>query len=955
MADVNKTGPLKALTWGPGARYHAPMPRTFLVDGSALAYRSFFARGPGPAFAYANSLLSLVEKEKPDFVLVAMDTPKPTFRHETYADYKATRQKTPSELIAQLPTFARIADSLGFPMYALPGWEADDIIGTVARWAREAGHEVFMVTSDKDFMQVIDDKVVMLRPAGGGEMELQGVDAVRAKFNCRPDQVIDVLALMGDNSDNVPGVPGIGEKTALKLIGQFEGLDDIYSKLDGIKPPSLQARLREGKESAYLSQDLVTIRTDAPVELQLEGLAYEGPRVDQARDLFAELDFPSLGKRLGGEAPADELTRDYHVVDTVEQYEAFLALLNGSSAFVIDLETTSLIALQAEIVGLSFSFKEGEAWYLPANLQQPLFGPGCSGATARQRVEGSPSGQDMFAPKDELIPTGTGLEGDPLILPAGSDLARFLADLRPVFENPDVAIAGQNLKYDLLVLSRYGLHPGQVAFDTMLASYVLSAHQPQHGLDYLSLKHLGVTKIPTSQLIGKGAKQISMWDVPVATCGEYACEDADMTRRLQELFAKELAGSPLDSVFREIEMPALPVLQLMETHGILVDVDLLRRLSVEMGERIAAVTAEIHELAGEEFNIASPKQLQAILFDKLTIHEELGIKRLKKTKTGFSTDASVLEQLSAHPLPAKILLHRQLSKLKGTYVDALPELVHPYSGRIHTSYNQAVAATGRLSSTDPNLQNIPIRTAEGRRIREAFIAEDGWLLLAADYSQVELRLMAHLSQDEALLEAFRSGEDIHRRTAALVFGVEPEDVDSDLRGKAKAINFGIIYGMGANRLAQQTGATNKEAAAFIEQYFETFPGVKAWLDNTRDQAREQGFVTTLSGRLRRLEGIDVADARTLAGMMNVAVNTPIQGTAADLIKIAMVAVQRRLDAENLPARMLLQVHDELVFEVEEGSEEDLRALVTEEMEGAMALDLPLVVDTGTGKNWLEAH
>ncbi|MFT7463823.1 MAG: DNA polymerase-1 [Pseudohongiellaceae bacterium] len=931
------------------------MPRTFLIDGSALVYRSFYARGPGPAYAYANSLLSLIEKESPDFALVAMDTPKPTFRHETYKEYKATRQKTPSELIGLLPTFERIAKSLGFPLYALPGWEADDVIGTVAKWAYEAGHEVFMVSADKDFMQVISEQVVMLRPVGGGENEIQGIDAVRAKFHCRPNQVTDVLALMGDSSDNVPGVPGIGEKTALKLIEKYEGLDDIYERLDTIKPPSLQSRLREGKESAYLSKDLVTIRTDAPAELTLEGMAYDGPHVDQARDLFVELDFPSLGKRLGGEAPADELSRDYHVVDTTEQYDAYLTLLNNASSFVIDLETTSLIALQAEIVGLSFSFSPGEAWYLPANLAEPLFGPSGRAKTARERADGDSGPQDMFAPKDDLAPTGNGLPGDPLVPPAGSDLARYLADLRVVFAKSTVAVAGQNLKYDLLVLSRYGLTPANIAFDTMLASYVLTAHQPQHGLDYLSLKHLGVSKIPTSDLIGKGAKQISMWDVPVATCGEYACEDADMTRRLQQLFEKELADTELGHVFREIEMPSLPVLQRMETNGILVDVELLRRLSVEMGERLSEVTKEIHELAGEEFNIASPKQLQAILFEKLTIHEELGIKRLKKTKTGFSTDASVLEQLSAHPLPAKILLHRQLSKLKGTYVDALPELVHPFSGRIHTSYNQAVAATGRLSSTDPNLQNIPIRTAEGRRIREAFIAPEGLLLLAADYSQVELRLMAHLSQDKALLEAFHSGEDIHRRTASLVFGVEPEQVDSELRGQAKAINFGIIYGMGAQRLAQQTGVSNREAAAFIEQYFETFPGVKTWLDNTRELAREQGFVTTLSGRLRKLDGIDVADARTLAGMMNVAVNTPIQGTAADLIKIAMVAVQRRLDKEGLAARMLLQVHDELVFEVPEAEVEALRTLVVEEMTGAMDLDLPLVVDTGTGKNWLQAH
>lgn len=933
------------------------MPRTFLVDGSALAYRSFYARGPGPAYAYANSLLALVEKEKPDFALVAMDTPKKTFRHETYAEYKATRQKTPPELIAQLPTFERIAGALGFPLYALPGWEADDVIGTLARQAVDAGHEVFMVTGDKDFMQVVDEHCVMYNPSKPGDPVIQGIEAVREKFHCRPDQVTDVLALMGDSSDNVPGVPRVGEKTALKLIDQYEGLDDIYDRLDDIKPASLQARLREGKDSAYLSKDLVTIRLDAPVELGLDDLEYPGPDADQARALFAELDFPSLAGRLDGGTPAaEQLAREDHVVSTVAEYEAFLEQLRAARQVVFDLETTSLVALEAEIVGLAFAFGPGEAWYLPANLAEPLFGPGERGLTARERAGESADGGDMFAAEEPGGQTsGTGLPGDPLVPPAGSDLARFLADVGPVLTDPAVDLIGQNLKYDLLVLSRYGLVPERVGFDTMLASYCLEAHQAQHGLDFLALKHLGLTKIPTSDLIGKGAKQISMWDVPVERCGEYACEDAEVTARLWKLFEERLDGSEVEHVFRDLELPLLPVLQRMETHGVLVDVDHLRRLSAEMGERIAEITTEVHELAGEEFNIGSPKQLQAILFEKLAIHEELGVKRLKRTKTGYSTDASVLEALSAHPLPAKILEHRQLTKLKGTYVDALPGLVHPGSGRIHTSYHQAVAATGRLSSSDPNLQNIPVRTAEGRRIRQAFVAPEGSLLLAADYSQVELRLMAHLSGDEALQEAFHSGEDIHRRTAALIFDVPPDEVDGALRGRAKAINFGIIYGMGAQRLSQQTGVSLKEAQAFIESYFETFPGVKAWLDGTRERAREEGFVSTLSGRRRRLDGIETADGRTMAALMNIAVNTPIQGTAADLIKRAMIVAQQRLDASDLGARMILQVHDELVFEVPEDELESVRELAVEAMASAMELDVPLVVDTGHGRDWLTAH
>ncbi len=943
----------------------AMAPRTFLIDGSALAYRSFYARGPGPVYAYCNSLLALMEKEKPDFALVAMDTPKPTFRHDTYAEYKATRQKTPEELIKQLPTFERIARALGFEVYGLDGWEADDVIGTLAVDAAAQGHEVFIVTGDKDFMQVISETISMYNPTRpGAEPELQGFDAVREKFNCRPDQVIDVLALMGDSSDNVPGVPRVGEKTAKTLIGDYEGLDDIYAHIDDVKPPGLQKRLIEGKDLAYLSRDLVTIRLDAPHTLKLDELAYSGPNDSEARELFVELDFPSLVDRLGASETTD-VERAYHVVSTREEYDTFLTKLRANKTIVFDLETTSLTALEAEIVGLAFSFEEAEGWYLPANLVEPIFGPGDRGLTARERMstDARPADDATAGLFDESptpsaggTTTGTGVDDDPLVPPPGSDLARFLADVGPVLTSPDIELVGQNIKYDLLVLSRYGVHPVNVTFDTMVASFCLSAHQSQHGLDFLSLKHLGVTKIPTSDLIGKGRKQISMWDVPVEKCGEYACEDVDMTGRLQRLFADELAASDVEPVFRDIEMPVVRVIERMERHGIKVDVEALRALSDEMQQRLETLTAEIYELNdGEEFNIASPKQLQVVLFDKLAIHEQLGIKRIKKTKSGFSTDASVLELLSEHPLPAKILDYRLLSKLKGTYVDALPLQVHPVTGRIHTSYNQAGASTGRLSSSDPNLQNIPIRTREGRRIREMFIAESGYTLLAADYSQVELRILAHLSGDEALIEAFREGTDIHQRTASLIFGVGDEDVGVEIRSRAKAINFGIIYGMGAQRLARETGMKTKEASEFIDQYFVTFPGVKDWLDRTRTQAEIDGAVTTLTGRRRKVENIDSGDNRLRAAAMNVAVNTPIQGTAADLMKIAMVKMHRALESEAPNVRMLLQVHDELVFEVPDAEIEATSALVKTTMESALELDVPLVVDIGTGATWLEAH
>ncbi len=940
-------------------------PQTFLIDGTALAYRSYFAPGIGPLYAYAVSLLSLVERGRPDFALVAMDTPEPTFRHKEFPAYKATREKTPPELIDLFPTFERIAIALGFRVYALPGWEADDVIGTLAARGAAAGHEISIVTGDKDFLQCVGERVRIWNPSGkGGEPVLLGVEQVKARFHCTPERVIDVLGLMGDSSDNIPGVKNVGEKTALKLIEQFPGgLDEIYARLDEVKPPAVQARLREGRELAYVSRDLATIRLDAPLALGLPELAYAGPDVAAARALFAELDFPSLAERLAGESPAPAAdaaageAREARTVTTRADYEAFLAELRGARRLVLDLETTSITALEAEIVGLAFAFRQGAAWYLPANLPEPIFGPGETPLTARERFEQAAQGGSMFAAGEQAArrTTGRGVPDDPLVPPPGSDLARFLDDLRPVLDDPQVEVIGQNIKYDLLVLGRYGLLPPNVSFDTMLASYCLSAHQSQHGLDFLALKHLSLTKIPTSDLIGKGAKQINFRDVPVESAGAYACEDAEVTWRLYELFRDELAGQPVEPVFRDIEMPVLRVIEDMERHGVLVDRAHLSSLSAEMGERLAALEAQIHELAGQPFNVASPKQLQEILFVKLRLHEELGLKRLKKTKTGFSTDAEVLETMSEHPLPAAILEHRQLAKLKGTYADTLPGLIHPVTGRIHTSFNQAVASTGRLSSSDPNLQNIPNRTEIGRRIREAFIAREGCLLLSADYSQVELRLMAHLSGDKALAQAFLDGEDVHRRTAALVFGVAPAEVTPEMRNRAKTINFGILYGMGAQRLARSISVSVKEASEFIEHYFEVLPDVKAWLDRTRDDAQQRGYVETIAGRRRQFDDLDAADGRQFAGAMNAAVNTPLQGSAADLIKIAMLRVHARLRAEHPRAAMLLQVHDELVLEVPEAELESVSALVKHEMEHALVLKVPLVVSTGSGRTWVEAH
>ena len=928
-------------------------PRTFLIDGTALAYRSFYQKGgPGRRYAYASSLLSLIEREKPDYVLIAMDTKGPTKRHEKYPTYKATRPPMDPDLVKLLPVFEGIATDLGIPVHGLKEWEADDIIGTIAVQAEKDGHEVVIVSGDKDFMQLVSDQVSILNPTQSGNSKIQGAEAVREKFFCRPDQVIDVLALMGDSSDNVPGVPKIGPKHARTLIENFENLDDIYHRIEEVSPPGLAVHLRNGEELARLSLDLVTIRTDLNLDFDLESLRYQGPDSEACRAKFVKWDFPSLAKRVGGEAPPEE-GRKYHVVSDTNAYAAFLQEVKSTKEIVLDLETTSLRSLEAEIVGLSFSFAEKEAWYLPANLKDPIFGPGDRGRTAAERAGGLDQPDGMFSDPEGLT-TGSGVFNDPLTPPEGSDLARFIADLKPILEDPTVSVIGQNIKYDLHVLSRYGIRPAAVGFDTLLASFVLNAHQNQHNLDFLSLKHLEVTKIPTSELIGKGSKQISMWDVEVERCGEYACEDADCTYRLFQLFRQALEDSPMRTVFTDIEMPILRIIEEMEENGILLDTDHLAALSIEMGERLEKLTKDIHKEAGEDFNIASPKQLGQVLYEKLKIHEQLGVK-IKKTQPGFSTAASELEQLSEHPLPAAIIEYRRLSKLTSTYVDALPGEVNPVTGRIHTSYHQGGASTGRLSSSNPNLQNIPSRTKEGRRIREAFVAPKGFRLVSADYSQVELRLLAHLSKDEALMAAFREGADIHHRTASLVFDLSDEKVTGELRSRAKAINFGIIYGMGAQRLAGETGLTPKEAAKFIEQYFEAFPKIKAWIQKAKAEAESTGFAETLTGRRRRIEGMNSSDGRERAAAHNQAVNTPIQGAAADLIKIAMVKVHEALKETHPTTLMLLQVHDELIFEVPKKDVASVSDLVVEAMSSAMALDVPLVVDVGSGKNWLEAH
>jgi DNA polymerase-1 len=897
--------------------------RVFLIDGTALAYRSHFALISSPLltskgqnvsglFLFAQTLFRLIEKEHPDFIACGFDLPGKTFRHERYAEYKATRDKTPDELIALFPAIKQLVQAFQIPVLELPGYEADDVIATVARQAEAAGHEVFIVTGDKDFLQIVSERVQLyniLRP--DKDVEIQGPDAARAKFGVGPEHVIDVLALMGDASDNVPGVSGIGPKTATELITRFGSVKRLYEQLDQVERAAVRAKLEKDRELAFLSLELVTFDLAAPVRFDEERFKASRPDPAALAPLFRSYEMDSLMKRVSVDQAHDEHT--YHVIRDTAAYATFLERLRGATEFALDTETTGLDPLRARLVGISVSFTPREAWYLPVNLDPPLFSP-------------------------------------------ERDIDRIARDLAPILADPNRKKRGQNAKYDLLVLRRHGMPVLGIDFDTMLASYCVSPGELQHNLDHLALKYLNFQKVKTSELIGTGAKQITMDQVDVDKVGNYACEDVDVVNRLLPILGEELRNGQLEPLFRDIEMPLLSVLADVEEHGVALDLPLLRHLSDDFDQRLKALTEEIHAIAQEPFNINSPIQLGKILFEKLEVQKAPGVKKPKRTKTGWSTDAAVLEGLKVHPLPAKILEYRALQKLKSTYIDALPALVHPETGRVHTSFNQAVAATGRLSSSDPNLQNIPIRSEEGQKIRRAFVPgiDDG-VLLSADYSQVELRLLAHLSKDENLVRAFREGADVHRWTAGLIFGMKPQDVPPELRARAKTINFGVIYGMGAQRLATETDMSVAEAAKFIEAYFTTFSGVKAYLDGTLESARKLGYVTTLLGRRRYIAELDSEHPRVAAAARNVAINTPIQGTAADLIKIAMIRIHRELAASRTSARMILQVHDELVFELKASDVEPVTKLVRQTMEHALTLDVPLVVDIGVGKNWLEAH
>ncbi|MDT4809395.1 DNA polymerase I [compost metagenome] len=906
-----------------------------LVDGSSYLYRAFHALPPlttstgkptGAVKGVLNMLKSL-RKQYPDSPFaVVFDAKGPTFRDELFAEYKANRPSMPDELRVQVEPLHASVRALGLPLLCVEGVEADDVIGTLARSSAAANRPVVISTGDKDMAQLVDGHITLVNTMTGSVLD---VDGVKEKFGVGPELIIDFLALMGDKVDNIPGVPGVGEKTALGLLtGIGGGLDILYENLHKVPElpirgaKTLPAKLEENREQAFLSYRLATIKTDVALDVEIDALHPGEPQREALIALYKELEFKNWLDDLLREAKeegagdVDEASiqagANYQTVLEQADFDVWLEKLRAAELIAFDTETNSIDAQQAQLVGVSFAVQEGEAAYVP--LAHSYMG-----------------------------------------VPAQLDRDAVLAALRPILEDPDKAKVAQHGKYDMNVLVNAStpVHMRGIAFDTMLESYVLDSTATRHDMDSLALKYLGHSTIRFEDIAGKGAKQLTFDQIALEQAGPYAAEDADVTLRLHNTLWQKLQAIPsLARVLREIEMPLVPVLARIERNGALVDANLLGQQSRELGEKMVALQREAFELAGEEFNLGSPKQLGAILYEKL------GLPVLSKTATGQpSTAESVLADLAEqdYELPKVIMQYRSLSKLKSTYTDKLPEQINPRTGRIHTSYHQAVAATGRLSSSDPNLQNIPIRTAEGRRIRQAFVAPTGYKLLAADYSQIELRIMAHLAKDEGLLDAFRHDRDVHRATAAEVFGLALEDVSSEQRRRAKAINFGLIYGMSAFGLAKQIGVERKEAQAYIDRYFARYPGVLAYMERTRAQAAEQGFVETLFGRRLYLPEIGSKNQAMRKAAERTAINAPMQGTAADIMKRAMVDVDNWLQETGLDARVILQVHDELVLEVREDLIEQVRDGIVPLMSGAAQLDVPLVVETGTGANWDEAH
>ena len=883
--------------------------KLYLVDGSSYIYRAYYAirhlsnskgEATNAVYGFTNMLMGLVRDEKPDHLAVIFDAKGPTFRKDIYPEYKANRSAMPEDLVPQIPWIKDVVRAFNMPVIEQTGYEADDIIATLAKRFAADGLEVTVVTGDKDLMQIVNDRVRLLDTMKG---KISGPAEVTERFG-GVDKVIEVQGLAGDSSDNVPGVPGIGEKTARALIDEFGSIENLLANLDQLKGKRRE-NLENFAEQALLSKQLVTLVDDMEIDADYADFSLSEPDAEALTELFKKLEFHKLLQEFSVQQKSSG--DHYHAVLSEQELDALIDTLRAAKRFALDTETTSLNAVQADLVGLSFAVQADEAWYLPLT----------------HHYLGAPQQLPM-----ELV----------------------LEKLRPLLEDPELEKIGQNIKYDDLVLRRAGIELAGVAVDTMVVSYLVCPEAKSHGLDALASDHLNHQMIPYSQMTGTGKKQICFSEVEVEKATIYAAEDADITLQLAEKLLPLLKERQQEALFHEVEMPLVGVLTRMEWQGVRIDADFLGQLSGELATRLKQLEEEIFALADGPFNINSPKQLGEILFEKL------GLPKGKKTKTGWSTNVEVLNGLAEeHEIAKRLLDYRSVSKLKSTYTDSLPKLVNPESGRIHTSFNQAVTNTGRLSSSDPNLQNIPIRTAEGRRIREAFIPADGNLLLSADYSQVELRVMAHMADVAALKESFVAGEDIHRRTASEIFNVFPALVDDEMRRQAKTINFGVLYGMGAFSLAKDLGISRKDAQAFIDNYFERYPAVLHYLEQKKEEARQHQYVTTILGRRCAIPEINSKNGALRSYAERNAINYPIQGSAADIIKVAMVNIDRRLREEGLAAYMVLQVHDELVLEVPEAELDVVRDLVRWEMENAVPLDVPLKVDIGYGENWAVAH
>ena len=948
------------------------MDKLFLLDAYALIYRAYYALIKNPRInskgfntsailGFVNTLEDVLKKENPTHIGVAFDPSGPTFRHEAYEQYKAQREETPEVIRLSVPIIKDIIRAYRIPILEVPGYEADDVIGTLATEAGKRGITTYMMTPDKDYGQLVSENVFMYRPKyGDKEFEVMGIEQVKAKFDIEsPLQVIDMLGLMGDSSDNIPGCPGVGEKTAQKLIAQFGSIENLLANTDQLKG-ALKTKVETNKELITFSKFLATIKTDVPIELNLHELKRETPDEEALRKIFEEMEFRTLTERVfnrekttspteapapkkgsgqlslfGGMEPASapkkansqpnlfaEFTDegqgnaefsnlaslkdtpfDYQLIDNEEKRSEFLQNIKTKEIFSLDTETTGTDPITAELVGMSFSFAKNQAFYVPVPAD-------------RQEAE------------------------------------KIVNEFKEVLENPTTLKVGQNIKYDMTVLSNYGVEVQGPMFDTMIAHYVL---QPElrHNMDYLAEIYLHYQTIHIEELIGsKGKNQGNMRDLsPEAVCN-YACEDADITLQLKEVLEKELKENGADRLFYDIEMPLVPVLAYMERNGVCVDTEALKETSRHFTARMKQIEEEVHQMAGMEFNISSPKQVGEVLFDKLKITD-----KAKKTKTGqYVTSEEVLESLkNKHQIVEKILDYRGLKKLLSTYIDALPKLINPKTGKIHTSFNQTVTATGRLSSSNPNLQNIPIRNEDGKEIRKAFIPEEGCEFFSADYSQIELRIMAHLSGDKNMIEAFREGDDIHASTASKVYKIGLDEVTREQRSKAKTANFGIIYGISVFGLAERMNVPRSEAKELIEGYFQTYPQIKEYMDKSIERAREKGYIETIFGRKRFLPDINSHNAVVRGYDERNAINAPIQGSAADIIKVAMVNIYRRFKDECIRSKMILQVHDELNFSVLPEEKEKVQRIVIEEMEKAYAMQVPLRADCGWGKNWLEAH